>query len=202
MPSTIRPTVTVLLAACLLMAALATTATAQPQGHIRDRLDVGYFYGTFDQEPNIGVLVGGRAEEFCLDNPADPFNAEPGSAPLRVFPNDDGSVVLKVNDTGQPIHLYHQHDVVGPEWIAQVCADFFAGAPAPEPLASGTALLKVRLGIDGDVVDVFNSVNGTASGPDGTVYKVRAWADLVVVDGVPQGDPTDFVGTEITEIRR
>jgi hypothetical protein len=202
MHRTIRRTITAALATCLLLAGAATTATAQPQGHIRDELGVGYFYGTFDQDPNISVIVGGRAEDFCEANPDDPFNAEPGSAPLRVFPNDDGSVDLKADDNGQPIHLYRQRVGGGPEWIEAVCAAYVADGTIPEPFASGTAHLKVRLSIDGNVVDVFNSVNGIATGGDGTAYKVRAWADLVVVDGVPQGDPADFVGTEIVEIRR
>lgn len=185
----------------LLMAG-ATTASAEPQGHVRTETGIGYFYGTFDQDPNVTVLVGGTAEEFCLDNPEDPFNAEPGTAPLRVFPDDDGSVDLRVDDNGQPIHLYYQSVGGGPEWIEVVCAAYFADGTVPEPFASGTAHLKVRLTIDGNVVDVFNSVNGIAVGDDGTAYKVRAWADLVVVDGVPQGNPEDFVGTKIVEIRR
>ncbi len=193
---------TAMLAACLLLVGTTTTASAQPQGHIRDELGVGFFYGTFDQDPNISVLVGGRAEDFCEANPDDPFNAEPGSAPLRVFPRDDGSLDLRADDNGQPIHLYSQSVGGGPEWITAVCEAYFADGTIPEPLASGTAHLKVRLSIDGNVVDVFNSVNGIATGSDGTAWKVRAWADLVVVDGVPQGNPADFVGTEIIAIRR
>jgi hypothetical protein len=53
-----------------------------------------------------------------------------------------------------------------------------------------------------DLVDVFNSVNGTATGTDGTAYKVRASADLVVENGVPQGDPAEFVDFQLIEIRR
>jgi hypothetical protein len=45
-------------------------------------------------------------------------------------------------------------------------------------------------------------VNGKATGTDGTEYKVRGTADLVVEDGVPVGDPRDFVGFQLTQIRR
>lgn len=183
-----------------------TAVHAEPQGYIQAELGVGYFYGTFDQSPNVAVLVGGTAEEFCIDNPDDPFNAEPGLAPLRVFLRNSGAVDLKVNDKDQPIHLYEQPGPVGPEWIAGVCANLFDGDPAttvPAPFASGTADLKVRISvITDDLVDVFNSVNGTAVANDGTEYKVRASADLVVENGVPVGDPSEFVSFQITEIRR
>ena len=45
-------------------------------------------------------------------------------------------------------------------------------------------------------------MNGKATGTDGTEYKVRGTADLVVEDGVPVGDPRDFVGFQLTQIRR
>ena len=179
---------------------------AEPQGYIRADFDVGYFYGTFDQSPNIGVLVGGTAEEFCIENPDDPFSAEPGLASLRLFFRDSGTVDLKVNDKDQPIHLYEQPDLIGPEWIAAVCADLFDGDPTttvPAPFASGTADLKVRISvISDDLVDVFNSVNGTVAANDGTEYKVRASADLLVENGMPVGDPSEFVSFQMTEIRR
>ena len=41
-----------------------------------------------------------------------------------------------------------------------------------------------------------------AAGTDGTEYKVRGTADLVVENGVAVGDPRDFVGFTLTEIRR
>ena len=183
-----------------------TAVHAEPQGYLQDDLGVGFFYGTFDQSPDLALLVGGTVEEFCEDNPDDPFNAEPGLAPLRVFLRRSGDVDLKVNDKDQPIHLYEQFDAVGPEWLAGVCADHFDEDPAttvPPPIASGTADLKVRISIlSDDLAEVFNSVNGTAAATDGAEFKVRGWADLVVQDGVPVGDPSEFVGLEVTEIRR
>lgn len=197
-----RRAATVVAMVIALLLAGAATASAQPRGHVRTETGVGYVYGTFDQDPNVTVLVGGTVEDFCVDNPDDPFNAEPGSAPQRAFFDDDGSVKFRVDDNGQPIHLYYQSIGGGPEWIEAVCADYVVTGVVPEPFASGTGHLKVRLAIDGNVVDVFNSVNGIAVGEDGTAYKVRAWADLVLVDGVPQGNPEEFVGAEIVQIRR
>lgn len=199
MPTIIRRTATTVLAACLLLVGSAVAASAEPQGYIDDELGVGYFYGTIDESPNIQLLVGGTAEEFCLDNPDDPFNAEPGTAPLRVFLRQDGAVDLKVNAKDQPIYLYESVVGDGPAWITQVCT----GDLAPALFASGTADLKVRTSVESEsLVDVFNSVNGKATGIDGTEYKVRASADLIVENGVPQGDPADFVDFQLIEIRR
>jgi hypothetical protein len=47
---------------------------------------------------------------------------------------------------------------------------------------------------------VFNSVNGTVSATDGTQWKVRAWADLVIVNDAPVGNPADFVHLEVHQI--
>lgn len=195
--------VATVLAALLLVASAATAAMAAPQGYIEGEAGIGYFYGTFDQAPNVTLLAGGTAEEFCLDNPDDPFNAEPWSAPLRTFLRNDGSVDLKVNTKGVPINLYATEIGDGPAWIARVCDVYLAGGPAPEPFASGVADVKVRVSVISEsLVDVFNSVNGSATGTDGTEYKVRASADLVVENGVPVGDPSDFVDFELTEIER
>lgn len=203
MITTNRRNVVTVLAALVLLASAATAAMAAPQGYIEEEFDVGYFYGTFGEDPDVVLLVGGTAEEFCEDNPEDPFNAEPGTAAGRTFLRTDGSIDFKVNAKDQPVNLYYSEVGDGPTWITQVCDDYLAGGPAPEPFASGTADLKVRISVASEtLVDVFNSVNGTATGTDGTEYKVRASADLVVEDGVPQGDPADFVDFELTEIRR
>lgn len=192
----------------VLLVGAAAPAGADPNGYIEGELGVGFFYGTFDQDPNIQLLAGGTAEEFCDDFDSDPevehpFDAEPGTAPLRTFLNHDGSVDLKANDKNQPIHLYHTELNNAVVWIEQVCDDYLSGGDAPEAFASGTADLKVRVSIGTDgVVDVFNSVNGKAIGTDGTEYKVRASADLIVDDEGPVGDPRDFVSFEMHEIRR
>ncbi len=134
-----------------------------------------------------------------------PFVAEPGVTTERVFVRNDGRVDVKVNDKGQPIYLYESIGEA-PDLIVETCEALFDGDPtttAVEPFASGTAKLKVRVSvITDDLVDVFNSVNGTATGSDGTEYKVRASADLIVENGVPQGDPAEFVSFTLTEIGR
>lgn len=177
---------------------------AAPQGFVEVDAGLGYFYSTFDDDPNIGLLVGGTAEAFCLDAPDDPFgSAEPGMTTQRLFFRADDSLDIKSNSKDEPIYLYEQPDVIGPEWIEQVCDDFFAGEPTPQPFASGTADVKERISvISDDLVDVFNSVNGNATGTDGTEYKVRASADLIVENGMPLGDPADFVSLSLTEIGR
>lgn len=176
-----------------------TAVLAEPQGYLQDELGVGYIYATFDPSDNLALLVGGTAEDFC-NEPGDPFDAEPGSAPLRVFLRKSGAVDLKVNDKDQPIHLYHVGGQDAADWLAEVCEDVDS---APAPFASGTADLKVRISIiTDDLVDVFNSVNGKATASDGTQYKVRASADLVVENGVPVGDPAEFVRLQVTEIGR
>jgi len=183
---------------------MSAPAYAAPKGYDQDDFGVGYFYGTFDQDPNLVLLVGGSAEEFCLDNPDDPFGAEPGLAQSRTFVRKNGDIDVKVNDKDQPIYLY-ETDEDGPSFIEDFCAVYVDTDPmttAPEPVASGTADLKVRTRISGSTLDVFNGVNGTLEASDGTEYKVRASADLVVQDGVPVGDPADFISFSLTEIRR
>lgn len=200
----------VLVATVGLVGALASvggTAHASPGGPDVVEFSVGYFYTTFDQSPNVGLLVGGSVEEFCEDAPDDPFNnAEPGSAQARVFERNSGRVDIHVNDKDQPIYLYEDADPLGPDWIEGACAAYFDGDPntlVPTPIAVGTANLKVRIGIiSPDLIDVFNSVNGIATGSDGTTYKVRASADLTVENGAPVGDPAEFVDLELVEIRR
>jgi hypothetical protein len=66
---------------------------------------------------------------------------------------------------------------------------------------AGEADLKVRITVlSADRAEVFNSVNGKATGTDGTEYKVRGSADLSVEGGI--GDPRDFVDFTLREIRR
>lgn len=194
--------VMVLLAALSILAGLAVPAGADPQGYVESEIGVGYFYGTFGESPNMMLLAGGTAEEFCIANPGDPFNGEPGLAPLRLFFRSDGSVDLKVNDKFQPIYVYETATDNGPLWIEQLCADFFSTGATPEIFASGSADLKVRISVvSDDLVEVFNSVNGKVAGTDGREWKVRAWADLTVENGMPVGSPADFVGFKMTEIR-
>lgn len=196
-PPAKRKLATAFLVAATAVMAFGNPATANPKGFIEDEVGVGYFYGTFNQSPNTVLLAGGTVEEFCDANP------DPGTAPARIFPRSDGSVDLKVNDKDQPIYLYTIDFDGVPPWIDSVCEAYFDGEPTPSPFASGTANLKVRVSIVSEsYVEVFNSVNGRATGTDGTEYRVRAWADLVVENGAPVGNPEDFVGFVLKEIGR
>ncbi len=186
-------------------AAISVPAHADPQGYIEVETGVGYFYGTFDQDPNYVLIVGGSAQEFCEDAPDDPFgNAEPGTATARIFERN-GVTKIKVNSSNQPLYLY-EYPTDGPEFIAAFCDIYFDDDPAttvPEPVAHGSGNLKVRTTVFSEsAVDVFNSVNGTLEAADGTDYKVRAAADVFVQDGMPVGEPSDFVSFSLKEIRR
>ena len=179
----------------MLMLGVAAPASASPQGFIEDVFEYGFFYGTFDQSPNVALFAGGTLEEFCF--------SDPGTAPLRVFLRGDGTVDLKVNDKDQPIYLYYTDFNDTPTWLDTICPGIADGEAAPEPFATGVADLKVRITVvSDDLIEIFNSVNGKATGTDGTEYKVRGTADLTVANGVPLGDPKEFVGFKLTEIRR
>ena len=187
--------------ATALALSLTAGASASAKGFIEDELQYEYYYGTFDETPNTLLFAGGKAQEFCGEG--EPGHVPPGSAPMRVFPRKDGSVDLKVNAKGQPIHLYTADTPGAPEWLAEICPGIEAGDAPPVPFASGEADLKERTTVvSDDLVEVFNSVNGKATGTDGTEYKVRASADVTVENGVPVGDPKSFVTFELTEIRR
>lgn len=173
----------------------AAPASASPQGFIEDEFVYGFFYGTFDQSPNVALFAGGPIEAFCVE--------DPGTAPLRVFLRNDGTVDLKVNAKGQPIYLYETGFNDIPVWLDAICPGIAGGDAPPEPFATGDADLKVRITVvSDDVLEIFNSVNGKALGTDGTHYKVRGSADLIVENGAPVGDPKDFVSFKLTEIRR
>lgn len=179
----------------VMLVGLAAPASAEPNGFIEDDFEYGFFYGTFDQNPNIALFAGGTFEEFC--------SGDPGSATQRIFIRKDGSVDLKVNDKAQPIYLYETTFNDIPTWLMEVCPLIGDGQSPPVPFADGTANLKVRFSILSEsVIEISNSVNGKATGTDGTHYKVRGTADLVVENGVPLGDPRDFVGFKLTKIKR
>lgn len=174
---------------------VAAPASAEPRGFIEEDAAYGFFYGTFDQSPNVALFAGGPIEEFCF--------GDPGTASQRLFLRNDGTVDLKVNDKDQAIYLYETEYNDIPTWLGEICPAIATGGPAPEAFATGEADLKVRISIlSDDLLEIFNSVNGKAVGTDGTEYKVMGSADLVVENGVPLGDPSEFVGFKLTEIRR
>lgn len=174
---------------------VAVPASAEPRGFIQGDFEYGFFYGTFDHDPNVALFAGGRIEEFC--------SGDPGAAPLRVFLRNDGTVDFKVNDKDQPIYLYHTDFNDIPTWLGAICPGIARGDTPPEPFAVGAADLKVRITVvSDDLLEIFNSVNGKATRTDGSEYKVRGTADLILENGVPLGDPREFVGFKLTEIRR
>ena len=69
------------------------------KGSSKSEDEYGYFYGTFDETPNVALFAGGTIDEFCF--------GDPGTAPFRIFLRNDGTVDLKVNDKQQPIYLYY-----------------------------------------------------------------------------------------------
>lgn len=195
MPTTIRRTITAVLAACLLLAGAATTAAATPRGHDEQPHVEGLFYGNFDEE--ILLFAGATTEDFCNGN-------EP-TAPARVFHRRDGSVDIKVDAVTYPTYLYSS-PLGAPELIAATCEAMFDGDPDTvplEPFAVGEGLVRMRIEIAPDgTVHVVNSTVGSATSADGTTWRVRGWADLVIVDGVPVGSPADFQGLAIQQVGR
>lgn len=190
MPTTIRRTVTAVLAASLLLAGSATAAFAEPQGYDKQPYVEGFFYGDFDEE--VLLFAGATAENFC--------NGDEPTHDARVFHRNDGSTDIKVNASQQPIYLYSS-PLGAPELIAATCEALGDGDPATAPLdpfATGDGQVRIRLEIAPDgTVHAVNSTVGTATSADGTTWKVRGWADLMIVDGVPVGSPTEFQGLRI-----
>lgn len=142
------------------------------------------------------MTVGIPIEGWCTGQLA--------TAPERLFVRNNGTIGVKVDAKAQPIWLY---DVSAglPVLVEQTCNALFDDDPtttAPEPMATGTANLKVRVSIlpTGDV-EVTNGINGIASSQH-TTWKVPTWTDFTVVDGVPQGDPAEFRGVDIQQVRR
>ena len=185
-----------LVAAGLVASVLSpATADAKPRGFVQEEFSVGLVYGTFNDGPNLTLLVGGAVEEFC---PGDP-----GTAPMRVFVRADGTEVRKVNDRHQPIFLYEQSVGDSFDWIDDVCENLDDDTETVEPYATGTAHLIVRESETPDgVVDIFNSVNGRLVASDDTNYRVRASADFILGLQGPVGDPADFVSLRLKKIGR
>lgn len=184
------------------LAALVAPAGAEHRIVTEVEAGVGFFYGTFNESPNIAMLVGGTVEEFCEANPDDPFSAEPGTATRRIIERKDGTVRIKLKTWNQPIHLYEIDFPGAPPWIEQECASYFAGASALEPFASGHGFVRSRVTIHPDgLIDVFNVSRGKVMGNDGKWYRVRGSADFVVENGVPVGNPEDFVSFSLRKVR-
>lgn len=183
-----RRTVTVIAAAITMLAGLVVAAEAAGAGFAVETHVEGLFYG--DSDEGVQLFAGATAEDFCNEN-------EPTHA-ARVFHRNDGSVDLMVDAVRQPIYLYSS-TLGGPELIEATCAALATGEPPLQPFAEGEGLVRMRIGIAPDgTVHVVNSTVGAASSADGTTWRVRGWADLMIVDGVPVGSPADFQGLRVT----
>lgn len=196
MSTTIRRTVTPVLAACLLLTWSTALAWAAPQGYDEQDHPAGRFYGNFDED--VLLFTGDGVESICTGAPEPIVSA-------RVFDRDDGDVEVKVNAREVPIVLYRS-SLGAPEFIDATCSALFDGDPATvpvQPFASGTANFKERIVSSPDGVEHhFNGVNGFATGIDGTTWKVRTWADFVIDGGVLIGDPAEFQGLALHQIGR
>lgn len=182
-----RQKMTMLVTVVAMIMVAAAPAVADPQGFVEDELHYGFFYANFDEA--VTVFAGGPVQSFC--------GGDPGTAPLRVYERNDGSVDLMVDARNQPIWVY-QSDLEPPILVEQVCS---GQIEPPETVATGTANLKARISIlPNGVQEVSNGVNGKATSDDGTRWKVRTWADFTVIDGLPQGDPAEFQGVKIQQI--
>ena len=74
---------------------------------------------------------------------------------------------------------------------------------ATPPFAMGSANFSERITVHPDGYEEHaNGVNGMATSPDGTTWKVRTWADFAIDDGVLVGDPADIQGLAITRTGR
>lgn len=182
-----RRTIAVIATTLTMLGGLMTGAQASGAGFEEQPHVEGLFYGDFDRD--ILLFAGATAEDFCTGD-------EP-THDARVFDRSDGSVDIKVDTSEQPIYLYAS-PLGAPELIGATCDAMFDGDPNTiplEPFAEGPGVVRMRIQIAPDgTVHVVNSTVGTASSADGTTWKVRGWADLTIVDGIPVGDPAEFQG--------
>jgi hypothetical protein len=179
----------------ILLGGGATGAAATPQGYDEEEHESGRFYGDFDLE--VLLFTGDTVENYCNGAPEPVVTA-------RVYHRQDGGAELKANSGGMPIYLYHS-PLGAPEFFDETCAAVADGDPSTVPVppfAAGTANFKERITVSADgVVEISNGVNGTAGDSEGTMWKVRTWADFVLDDeGMPIGDPADFQGLTLHEI--
>lgn len=188
--TTMRRTVTVITATITMLVGVIAAAPADGAGFDVRLIEEGLFYGDFDKQ--VLLFAGATAVDFCNDN-------EPTHR-ARVFTRRDGSVDFKVDVSTQPIYLYDS-SLGAPELVQMTCEALSKGDPAPlEPFAEGEGQVRMRVteAPDGSL-HIVNSTVGAASSTDGTTWRVRGWADLMIVEGTPVGSPADFQGLHINQ---
>lgn len=194
MPPQTRRTLTTFLAACLLLAGLATGASAAPPEVVEH--DAGRFYGNLEQ--GILLFTGDEVTNIC-SGVAEPV------VPARVFQRRDGSTDLRARADGMAIFLYHS-PLGAPEFIDATCQAMFDGDPSTnpvDPFASGTARFREDITVHPNGYEEHvNGVNGSATSPDGTRWRVRTWADFAIDDGMLVGDPAEFQGLSLHQLGR
>ena len=182
--------IVLVVAILMMLAGMVPSADANPRGYVETTVTEGLFYADFDRE--VLLFSGGTAVDFC--------NGDEPTHDARLFERQDGTIEIMVDASEQPIYLYST-PLGAPELVDATCAVLSDGDPDTvplEPFAEGRGLVRMRIEISPDEqVHVVNSTVGTATSSDGTTWKVRGWADLLVVDGVPVGSPTEFQGLRI-----
>lgn len=165
---------------------LGLVGTAQARGYEDGVVDEGgRFYANFDED--MLLFSGGTAEQFCDDD--EPVHE------ARVFQRSDGTTLRMVDGSEQPIHLYVS-DLGAPEFLDAHCPS----PPDPDASGWGTVMIRQHWSAEGPPLRLKNQTVGTVSAPDGTTWRVRGWADLHFIDGVPQGTPETFQGLHITRL--
>lgn len=182
----------VLVTSVVVVLGVVTAQVAQGRGYEETTVTEGLFYGDFDED--LVLFVGETPVGICS-------GADEPTHDARVFRRNDGRVSIKVDGSKQSIHLY-ESELGAPEFIDATCAalsDDDDSTQPVEPFAEGEGTVRMRNEERPDgTVHVVNSTVGSATDADGVTYRVRAWADLMIVEGVPQGDPADFQGLRVT----
>lgn len=185
--STVRPRAVIATAFAILFV-LVPAAQADSRGFDQVPWTEGFFYGDFE----IALFAGATAAQFCT--------GEEPTHDARLFTRRDGTLEFKVDASRQPLYLYAT-PLGGPEFVEQTCAALLDGDPATvplEPFAVGEGQVRLRFALapTGEI-HIVNSAIGSATSADGQTWRVRGWADLMVVDGAPVGSPTEFQGLRI-----
>jgi hypothetical protein len=184
--SRVRP-VAVIVTAVALAVALVPAARAAGFSEVPFE-EGGFYYGDLD----TGVLLfsGESAEGFC--------DGDDVVHDARLFEGADGSLTFKVDDSTQPLYLYAT-PLDAPVFADATCAALAAGEPIVEPFATGEGTVRMRLTVNADgTLHMVNSAIGAVTDTDGATWRVRGHADLMIVDGVPVGHPSDFQGLQYT----
>ncbi len=200
--TSMRRTITIIAATISLLVGLGAVAQASGAGYSLQPYEAGFFYGDFDRD--LLLFVGATAEDF-----AEAWcNNDDSGLPIldsHVFDRRDGSVDIKVNTTPQTLYLYSS-PLGAPELVIATCGALFDSDPDTVPLqpfAEGEGRIRVRDEIAPDgTVHVVNSTVGAVSSADGTTWRVRGWADLMIGEFGPIGDPADFQGLRVTRTGR